>query len=70
VKYALRQGVEISDEWLFQNVVRNIRNRCSNDYNLCKMFGLAVLLAVMDESIDVPDGIRKQVTAAYMALWH
>lgn len=68
VKYALRQGVEISDEWLFQNVVRNIRNCFSNDYNLCKMFGLAVLFAVMDESIDVPNGIREQVTLAYMAL--
>ena len=68
VKYKLKEGVEIADEWLFQHVVPNIHNRYSNDYNLCKLFSLAVLFASLDESIDVPSAIRERVTTAYATL--
>jgi hypothetical protein len=40
VKYQLKRGVQIHNEWLFQNVVPNICRRYINDLNLCKMLGL------------------------------
>lgn len=68
VKYQLRQGIQITDEWLFQNVVPHIHRRYPNDPNLCKMFALAVLFAVLDETIGAPNNIRQRVTAAYATL--
>ena len=68
VKYQLRQGLPITNEWLFEHVVPNIYRRYSNDLNLCKMFALAVLFAALDEASEVPIAIREQVTVAYATL--
>ena len=68
VKYQLKRGLQIHNEWLFQNVVPNIHRRYFNDLHLCKMLGLAVLYASLDEAIHVPRDIRQRVTGAYAAL--
>jgi hypothetical protein len=57
VKYQLWQGIQITDEWLFQNVVPHIHHCYPNDPNLCKMFALAVLFAALDETIGVPNNV-------------
>jgi len=68
IKYKLKAGVEISDDWLFQHVVPNIRQRYPNDLNLCKILALAILFAVLDKTIDVPAEICTRITSAYTAL--
>ena len=43
IAYKLRDGIDISNEWLFENVVPNIRARFRNDTRLCRVLGLALL---------------------------
>ncbi len=68
VKYKRKEGIQISNEWLFEHVVPNIRRRYPNDLNLCKILALAVLFVSLDESIDVQVEIRARVTVAFQGL--
>jgi hypothetical protein len=43
VAYELKEGYEVDDEWLFANVVPNIRDRYQNDLRLCRVLALALL---------------------------
>jgi hypothetical protein len=49
IAYELKQGVEVEDEWLFQFVVPNIRDRYQNDLRLCRVLGLALLWGSFNE---------------------
>ena len=77
VKYGFEEGVDgITDEWLFQNVVPNIRRRFPNDRNLCVVLAKALLYICLkhqsedddDTVIPVPEHIREKIRAAYNML--
>lgn len=68
VKYKLKNGIAISNDWLFEHVVPMIRQRYHNDLNFCTVMALAILFAALDESIDVPLRIRNRVKLAYSEL--
>ena len=74
VKYKLRPDLVISDAWLFENIVPNIRRRYPTDTNLCRTFALAILCVIMDHDltnngiIQVPQEFRERVKRAYAGL--
>ena len=68
IKYKMRPGIGITDEWLFHNLVPHIHQRYAHDPKLCKMFALALLFVAMDESIAMPQEIRDRITTAYATL--
>ena len=68
IKYKLKPGIAISNDWLFEHVVPAIRQRYQNDLNFCMTLALAILFAALDETINVPLTIRNRVTVAYSAL--
>jgi hypothetical protein len=39
----LKEGYEVDDEWLFANVVPNIRDHYQNDHRLFRVLALAML---------------------------
>ena len=53
IRYKLKPGVTLTDEWLFENVVPNIRKRYPNDARLCRVLGTA-LLFVSSATSSVP----------------
>ena len=57
--YRLRDGVDLSNEWLFEHVVPNIRRRFPADDALCRCLALALLHAALDD--DLSDGIPMDV---------
>ena len=54
--YRLRDGVDLSNEWLFEKVVPNIRRRFPGDGSLCRCLALALLHAALDH--DLADGVE------------
>jgi hypothetical protein len=68
VKYALKDGIDIGNEWLFENVLPNIRKKIRNDTRLCCVLALPLLYACMKDNIVVPEGIRIRVKNAYSNL--
>jgi hypothetical protein len=68
VKYALKDGIDIGSEWLFENVLPNIRNKFRNDTKLCCVLALPLLYACMKDDIMIPEGIRIRVKDAYSNL--
>ena len=64
VKYALKQGIEIGDAWLFENVIPCIRQRFTRDAKLCRVLARSLLYACLKDDIMVPDGIRNRIKAA------
>ena len=68
VKYTLKDGVCISDDWLFKNVIPRIRKRFDNDVALCRILALPLFYACLDDNISVPEAIRLRVKTAYRSL--
>ena len=73
VKYQLKQGIgsSITQQWLFNNVIPNIRHRDDRDKRLCNVLGIALLFACMSDDtkkIFVPPEIRVRVRRAYKRL--
>jgi Transcriptional activator of glycolytic enzymes len=70
IKYALKDGVEISDHWLFTNVVPKIRHKFEQDNGLCRVLALSLLFGCLDDNVKnmIPDVIVERVCAAYNAL--
>ena len=69
IKYKFKSGVTISDDWLFEHVVPNIRRRFPQDSRLCRVLGTALLFAAMDNEIAeelVPQALRERITGAYI----
>jgi hypothetical protein len=68
VKYALKDGIDIGNEWLFENFLPNIRNKFRNDTKLCCVLALSLLYACMKDDIMVTEGIRIRVKDAHSKL--
>jgi len=51
IKYVAREGLVITDEWLFANVVPNVRTRHQQDNRCCRILGLARLWGVYNEDV-------------------
>jgi hypothetical protein len=69
IKYKLKEGVTLTDEWLFEHVVPNIRRRYPNDARLCPVLGTTLLFAAMDPQIGeeyVPQDMRDRIPSAYI----
>jgi hypothetical protein len=48
VAYQLKEGMIITDDWLFENVVPNIRTRYRHDNQFCQCMMLCLLWASFD----------------------
>ena len=72
VMYVLKPGLgsTITQQWMFDNVIPNIRRRYSNDTKLCRVLGTALLYACIsdDPNIYIPRNIRSRVRSAYNSL--
>jgi hypothetical protein len=68
VKYALKDGIDIGNEWLFKNALPNICKYFRNDTRLRCVLALPLLYACMKDNIMVPEGIRIRVKDAYSNL--
>jgi hypothetical protein len=69
IKYKMKAGVTLTDDWLFENVVPNIRCRYWNDSRLCKVLATALLFAAMDAEVGekfLPPAMRDRISAAYI----
>jgi hypothetical protein len=69
IKYKYKEGVNITDEWLFTNVCPNIRARFPNDSRLCKVLGMAMLWCAMDAEAGeafTSQTMRDRITQAYI----
>jgi hypothetical protein len=60
VAYELKTGTEVEDEWLFTNLVPNIRDRYQNDVRLCRVLALALLWASFN--VEARVGLRLGTT--------
>ena len=70
VWYATKKGVDITDDWLFEHVVPNIRRRFPNDPRMCRVFGHSILYICLqtNDDIFVPPYVRERVETGYAAL--
>jgi hypothetical protein len=70
IKYVLKDGVEITDDWLFTNVVPKIRRKFQQDNGLCRVLALSLLFGCLDDDVKnmIPDVIVERVCIAYNAL--
>ena len=69
IKYKLKSDVQLTDDWLFENVVPNIRRRFPNDSRLCRVLATAILFAAMDNEVGeqyMPAAMRDRINAAYI----
>ena len=69
IKYKYKNGVTITDEWLFDNVCPNIRRRYPNDSRMCKVLGMAMLWCALDQEAGekyMPQAMRDRITQAYI----
>ena len=69
IKYKMVEGVNLTDDWLFEHVVPNIRRRFPNDSRLCRVLATAVLFGAMDPEIGeqyLPPTMRDRITGAYI----
>lgn len=51
IKYESREGLVITDEWLFANVVPSIRTRFEHDNRMCRLLCLAWLWGIYNEDV-------------------
>ena len=60
----------ITNGWLFEHVVPNVRRRYPHDERLRQVFALPLLYICLgsNEDIIIPDALRHRVKAAYGAL--
>ena len=70
IKYKFKEGITLSDDWLFEHVVPNIRRRYPNDSRLCRVLATALMFAALDEHLGecVPPHCRDRITQAYLPL--
>jgi len=61
------QASGITNEWLFENVVPNLRRRFPNDTRLCRALGLALLHAALDS--ELKDWVRVAIQQRIEAAW-
>jgi hypothetical protein len=63
--YMIREGSQITDDWILDYVVPNMRQKFPRQ--VCIVLGRALLWRIFDESGDnvIPDSIRNRVMAAY-----
>ena len=69
IKYKFNDGVNLTDDWLFENVVPNTRRRFPNDTRLCRVLAKSILFAALDNEVGeeyVPGPMRDRITAAYI----
>lgn len=71
IKYKLKPGITLTDDWVFGNVVPNIRRRYPTDSRLCRVLGLALLYGARDDIIgkSIPTCVRDRITQAYIPLY-
>jgi hypothetical protein len=65
----MKAGVTLTDDWLFENVVPNIRRRFPNDTRLCRVLATALLFGAMDPQVGeefLPATMRERITTAYV----
>ena len=70
VRYKVKDSVVLSDAWLFEHVVPNIRRKYPRDDRLCRVLGHALLYICLssNEEVLAPPPLRDRVKAAYAAL--
>ena len=70
VQYTIKEGVQITDDWLFEHVVPNIRRRFPNDAMLFRVMALSLLYICLqhNEEIYVPAPLRNRVKDTYTDL--
>ena len=70
VRYKLKDGVEVTDVWLFEHVVPHIRARYPTDDRLCRVLGLSLLYICLssNEQVVIPEALCDRVQDAYAAL--
>ena len=72
VRYKLKDGVLtlITNAWLFENVVQNIRPRHPCDERLFRVFTLSLLYMCLcsNEDVIIPDALRHWLKAVYVVL--
>jgi Transcriptional activator of glycolytic enzymes len=69
IKYKLKEDVNLTDDWLFNNVVPKIRSRYPNDSRLCRVLATALLFGAMDPQIGedmMPAAMKERITSAYL----
>jgi hypothetical protein len=69
IAYRFKAGVNLTDDWLFEHVVPNIRQRYPNDSRLCRVLATALLFGAMDNEIGeayLPQAMRDRITQAYI----
>jgi len=68
--YRLKEGVPVTDDWLFEYVIPNIRKRFEHDTRLCRVLGNALLYSIFkDELADkLPVALVARVKTAYALL--
>ena len=71
VKYAARDGLVITDEWLFSVVIPNIRQRNQHDNRFCRVMGLARLWGVFNNDVAalLPAGDVERIRTSYRELY-
>ena len=70
IKYKFKSCVTLSDDWLFEHVVPNIRRRYPNDSRLCRVLATALMFGALDEHLGewLPPHCRDRITQAYLPL--
>ena len=70
VRYKLKDGLEVTDAWLFEHVVPHIRARYSRDNRLCRVLGLSLLYICLSSNkhVVIPEALSNRVKGAYAAL--
>ena len=70
VRYKVKDSVVLTDAWLFEHVVPNIRRKYPRDDRLCRVLGHALLYICLssNEEVLISSPLRNRVKAAYAAL--
>ena len=69
IKYRMKRGVSLTDDWLFEHVVPNIRRRFPEDSRFCRILATAILFGAMDNEIAevyLPEAMRERITTGYI----
>ena len=70
IRYKVKDGIELTDAWLFEHVVPHIRRRYPVDDRLCRVLGYALLYICLssNEKVVIPAALCNRVKAAYAEL--
>jgi hypothetical protein len=69
IAYKLREGVDLSEEWLYEHVAPHIKHRFPNDNRMCRALALALLWGCLDPEQKqlMPGALQARVEAAWNA---